>query len=151
MVLEWLGHLGTVGGVGLAVALVAPWWRWQHLSWGYRAWSLTVGLGAILGTGVWLETGSTLPGAMAGAGAFALGGLCLWPQLQRARQRQQQRFEQTLTELLTGQRAWDAPTVTQLFRIAPPGELPRLQATVRYMVAQEPALRPWLAQFVEEP
>jgi len=142
-----IGNLERVVGLGLAVTLVAPWWR--PLSPDYRTWGLTVGLGAILGTGVWLETGNTLPGAMAGAGAFALGGLILWPQFHRSNAKQKHYFEQTFTQLLTGQRAWDAPTLTQLFRTAPPSELPRLRATVHYMYAHEPALRPLLAPFLE--
>lgn len=142
-----MGNVEMVIELGLVVALVAPWWR--PLSPDYRTWGLTVGLGAILGTGVWLETGNTLPGAMAGAGAFALGGLILWPQLHRSHAKHQHDFEQTLTQLLTGQRAWDAPTLTQLFRTAPPSELPRLRATVRYMYVHEPELRPLLAPFLE--
>lgn len=144
----WLGNLGTVVGLGVAVAMVIPWLRWRRdgIS---RTWGLTVAVGAVFATGVWLETGTTLPGALAGAGVFALGGWWLWPHLYPAQPHQT--FDQTLTELLTGQRAWDAPTVTQLFRMAPPSELPRLQATVRYMVEQEPELRPLLTPFLEEP
>ncbi|WP_157776123.1 hypothetical protein [Gloeomargarita lithophora] len=143
--------MGTVVGLGLAVALVAPWWRGRPDSPFSPAWGFTVGLAAIIGTGIWLESGMTLPGAMAGAGGFALGGLLLWPQFHRSTQRQHRQFEQTLSALLTGQRAWDAPTLTHLFRTVPPAELPRLQATVRYLYQNQPELRPLLSHFLEKP
>ncbi|MEN9215351.1 MAG: hypothetical protein Q6J44_06830 [Gloeomargarita sp. DG02_4_bins_56] len=145
MLQEWLGNGGTVLGLGVALALVTPWLR------GLGAWGVTVGGAALLGTAVWWEMGMTVPAALAGAGFFALGGWWLWPQLQGSSGQPSREFNQTLTALLTGERAWDAPTLTRLFRIAPPAELPRLRATLRYMQQQQPELRSLLTPFLEEP
>ncbi|MEN9216570.1 MAG: hypothetical protein Q6K90_04500 [Gloeomargarita sp. HHBFW_bins_162] len=141
---EVLANAGTVLGLGVAVVLVAPWVR------GLGIWGVTVGVAALAGTGVWWEMGMNLPGAIAGAGAFGLAGLCLWPQVDRANRNHHRQFTQMVTELLTGQRAWERATLTQLFRLAPPEELPRLRATVRYMAEQHPELRSLLTPFLED-
>ena len=149
MVDGWLIQVGVLGGLGLAVMLVWPWWRWQGVAPRYRAWGFTIGLAAVLPAAVWWETGGDLAGALAGMGAFALGGWLVWGQWQRADERKRRAFEHTLTQLLTGQKAWDAPTIRYLVRTAAPEALPRLRATLRYMYQSQPELRPLLAPFVE--
>jgi|GEM_PF-4328984 len=144
----WLLPMGVILGLGLAVMLVLPWWR--GVAPRYRAWGFTIGLAACCPAAVWWETGGNLPGALAGMGAFALAGWLVWGQWQRVCERQTQAFEQTLTQLLTGQRAWDAPTLRYLVRTAAPEALPRLRATLRYMHQTQPELRPLLAPFLEE-
>ncbi|MEN9208380.1 MAG: hypothetical protein Q6L50_06070 [Gloeomargarita sp. GMQP_bins_120] len=140
----------TLAGLMVAMGFVLPWLQeWQRAS-HYRVWTVTVGLASLTAVGLWWETGLSAPGAIAGAGAFALGGLVAWQGLARP-ERQRVLFDQTLTQLLTGQQVWDGPTVERLSRLAPPEERPRLQATLRYLYEQHPELRATLAPFVEQP
>ncbi|MCS7031884.1 MAG: hypothetical protein NZL92_10195 [Gloeomargarita sp. SKYG116] len=145
-----LNALATVIGLGLAILLVLPWLQEWLRSPRYRLWGWTVSLASLAGVGVWWETGMTVPGVFASAGAFALGGLLSWHWLGPP-DRNRAAFTQMFHQLLTGQRAWDEPTVKRLFRLAPPDELPRLQATIRYMHAHYPELRAVLAPFLESP